>query len=67
MKDKIKQSLTLHTSMANFQQGLQTFLSWDQRSRKSEPDNKAERHERLLTDMKIKEKRKQNRKFKISQ
>lgn len=53
--------------MANSQQGVQTFLSWDQRSRKSEPDNKAERHERLTTDMKIKEKRKQNRKLKISQ
>ena len=57
--------MTPLTGMANFQQKVQTFLSWDQRSRKSELDNKAERNERLLSD--IKGKRKQNKKLKVSQ
>lgn len=52
--------------MTNFQKKVQTSLSWNQRSRKSEPDNKAERNERLLSDIKIKRKRKQNKKLKVS-
>lgn len=46
---------TSHNGIANFQQKVQTFLSWDQRSRNSDPDNKAE-NETLLSDTEIKEK-----------
>lgn len=52
-----KKNMTLHNGIANFQQKVPTFLSWDQRSKNSDSDYKVKKNEKLLNYIKISEKR----------
>lgn len=49
--------MTLHNGIAKFQQKVLTFLSWNQRSRNSDPNYKVKKN------IKIKGKREQSKKL----